>query len=208
MSESVEVARRFQPYTNRDEVIEEICDRLAAGESFSSIARDSHMPGWATLYAWRDSDTDTADKLRRAREAGEYQIAHDATLIVDGLLPVPGVPSDPTRDRARADIRLKLLARMSPKRWGESTQLRHADADGQKLDTQPLVGELLSLMGQGVAPVIDAQPAAARSAPPAPIAARQAVTYREVRPAPAPVTQPNARPAYRPRVARDVDDLV
>ena len=46
----------------------------------------------------------------------------------------------------RAEIRLKLLSKWSPKRYGDAVQLRHADADGEKLDTAPLISELLSLM--------------------------------------------------------------
>lgn len=191
---------------DRDQLLNEICERLAAGELLASIVRDAHMPAWSTVYAWRDSDPDTVERFRHAREAGEEAVALKAQRIVDGLEPTDGVPSDPTRDKARADIRLKILAKMNPKRWGESTQLRHADAEGQKLDTAPLVGELLSLMGTGVA-APDAAPSAA-------VQPRPQVTYREIVPSPgparqAPVAQHNARPAYRPRVAREgIDDLV
>lgn len=177
------------------EIIDEITHRLAQGELLASIVKDAHMPAWSTVYAWRDSNPDTVERFRYAREAGEESIVLKAQRIVDGLEPVEGVPSDPTRDKARADVRLKILAKMNPKRWGDSTQLRHADADGAKLDTAPLVGELLSLMG-GSAPVTTAQPVAG---------------YRDVTPA-TPIahtpTQP-AQPVYRPRAARqDVDDLV
>jgi hypothetical protein len=173
------------------ELIDEICERLAAGESLASIVRDPAMPGWSRIYAWRDADEETAERFRRAREAGEEQMARDAMLIVDGLKPVPGIPSDATRDKARADIRLKLLAKMNPRKWGESTQLRHADADGAKLDTAPMVSELLSLMAPG----------AANTSAPIPVKA-------ELIEAPARPRAP--KPAYRPRAraSDSVDDLV
>ena len=109
----------------------------------------------------------------------------------------PGGVSDPQRDKLRVETRLKLLAKFNPKRWGDSTQVRHADADGGKLDTAPLVSELLALM-PGATPA--AQPVT-RSAPPT----HRVVSESRIDP---PATQ-SARPAYRPRAARsDVDDLV
>ena len=56
---------------------------------------------------------------------------------------------DPTRDKLRVDTRLKLLATWNPGRWGDRVQLRHANADGEKIDTTPLVNELLGLLGPG-----------------------------------------------------------
>lgn len=152
------------------------------------------MPGWRTVYDWRDSDTEIAAALARAREIGEEAIARDVLEIADNK------SGDPQRDKLRVDTRMKLLAKFNPKRWGESTQLRHADADGAKLDTQPLVGELLSLMGTGGA-----------IAPPAPRApAAPRVGYRDVTPTAAPDAHNPARPVYRPREAKSdgVDDLV
>jgi hypothetical protein len=56
---------------------------------------------------------------------------------------------DPQDRRVRIDTRLKLIGKWNVKVYGESTQLRHADAEGGKLDTQPLVSELLTMLGPG-----------------------------------------------------------
>jgi hypothetical protein len=176
------------PYTNRAELVDEICKRLATGESLLSICRDPKMPGAFTVYDWAGADDETAQRIARAREIGEDAIAQDALSIIDGDKPIPNMIPDATRDKARADIRLKLLAKFNPKRWGESTQLRHADADGAKLDTAPMVSELLSLMAPG----------AANTSAPIPVKAEL-------------IEAPRApKPAYRPRAraADSVDDLV
>jgi hypothetical protein len=39
-----------------------------------------------------------------------------------------------SRSRLRVETRLKLLAKWDPKRYGEATLLKHADADGNSLD--------------------------------------------------------------------------
>ena len=92
---------------------------------------------------------------------------------------------DVQRDKLLIETDFKLLSKFNPKRWGDSTQLRHADADGAKLDTSPLVSELLSLMGNGSANTIGATLLADTPAPP--------------------------KPVYQPRrrtIAEDVGDLV
>ena len=188
----------YPAYSHQTTIINEICERLAVGESLASIVRDPRMPGWGTVYAWRDSNPETVERFRHAREVGEEALAARLRLVAKGE---QGFSSgDPQRDKLIIDTDFKLLAKMNPRKWGESTQLRHADADGAKLDTQPLVGELLSLMGTGGA-----------IAPPAPRApAAPRVGYRDVTPTAAPDAHNPARPVYRPREARSdgVDDLV
>ena len=51
------------------------------------------------------------------------------------------------RSRLRVEARKWWAAKVNPKKYGDSTQIKHADADGNKLDTAPLVNELLSVMG-------------------------------------------------------------
>lgn len=75
---------------------------------------------------------------------------------------------DVRRDRLIVDTDLKLLAKWDPKRYGESFQLRHADADGGPLDASPRFLEALALLKLAGAPVpvqitevpIPAEPAA------------------------------------------------
>lgn len=184
MSEAVAYAYdRSAPrkYTDPTELIDEICERLAVGESLASIVRDPSMPGWGTVYAWRDADTETAERFQRAREVGEETTASRLKLVASG--DARASSGDVQRDKLIIDTEFKLLAKMNPRKWGESTQLRHADADGAKLDNSGLVSELLTLMGPTPkAPAVRAELIDAPKAP---------------------------RPAYRPRArAENVDDLV
>ena len=193
-------AELLRVYEDREAVVAEICERLELGEGLANICRDAHMPGHVTVWNWEQSTPAIAEAIRYAREAGEYALAQQAQDIVDGLLPVPGVPPDPSRDKARADVRLRLLAKFNPKRWGDSTQLRHADADGGKLDTAPLVSELMGLMGHKPQITIEST---ARNVTPS------AFGKPLIEPGSAPpVERAKPRAAYRPRGAKDVGDLV
>ena len=191
----IERAHHWAPYSNRDELVDEICDRLREGEALNAICRDPRMPSVDTVMSWAQGDEQVGSALARARDIGHDSIALDALEIADDKR------GDPQRDKLRIDTRLKLLAKWNPKKYGEGLQLRHADADGGKLDTAPLVSELLGLM-MGHNGNTQAQ---------APVAARlvsEAPAHLE-RQAPRVEASAGARPAYRPRVARsDVDDLV
>lgn len=59
---------------------ETIVDRLAEGESLSSICRDKDMPCWRTVHNWMNDDEDFAAQVTRAREVG-YQLRADRAIL-------------------------------------------------------------------------------------------------------------------------------
>lgn len=134
------MASRYTP-----ELVELILERVSAGVLLAKVLRmpEIDVPA-STFKAWRKDVDGLEEALQAAREHGFDVVASDALDIVDGLAPVPGVPSEASRDKARADIRLKLLARYDPKRYGERVQV--ADADGEKIEASPLVLEVMALL--------------------------------------------------------------
>jgi len=128
-------------------IIAEVCGRLAKGEPLAQICRDPGMPWPDQVLKWAQEEPDSLGlAIARARTNGFDAIALDALKIIDGQLPIEGQTPDAARDKARAEVRLKLLAKWDPKRYGDAFQLRHADADGEKLDTAPLINEMVGLV--------------------------------------------------------------
>lgn len=116
-----------------------ILGRLAAGESLTGICRDPDMPGMTTVLRWLAGD----EAFRR-----EYQIAREAQAdaIFEELLSIADDVSQDwvestsktakegsykldhehvTRSRLRIDTRKWVLARMSPRKYGDAVSLRH-----------------------------------------------------------------------------------
>lgn len=115
---------------------------------------------------------------------------------------------DVKRDKLLVDTSLSLLAKWSPRLYGDNMQLRLADANGAKLDTAPLIGELLGMLA-GVAPS-DAQPAMLDVTPRHVESAAQPAI-----PSAPPAVRAFDNPSYRPRAKRalpvatpDINDLV
>ena len=126
------------------ELVDLILSRLASGILLSKILRmddvdiyPSTFNDWKTRYAF-------GERYDEARLNGYDAIASDSLDIIDGLKPVEGVPNETSRDTARANHRLKLLARYDPARYGERVQV--AGADGSKLEASPLVLEVMALL--------------------------------------------------------------
>lgn len=66
-----------------EEIAEEICQRLAGGESLRSICRDEHMPDKATVLRWVVKPGHPFTPLyMEAREAGGYADADDISELV------------------------------------------------------------------------------------------------------------------------------
>jgi len=122
-----------------------ILERLASGVLLAKVLRMPDIDVSSSAFnVWRLNRPGLDEAVEDARAAGFEVIASDSLDIVDGLLPVPGVPSEASRDKARADHRLKLLARYAPNLYGERVQ--HAAADGSKLEASPLVLEVMALL--------------------------------------------------------------
>ncbi len=134
------------PVADRPQIVAAISARLATGEPMAEICRSPDMPCVDTVWRWTQEHDEIARSIARARLIGEDAIAIEALRIADGAIPDPAGKHDPVRDKLRVDTRLKLLAKWNPGKWGDRVQLRHADAEGETLDTAPLVRELLGLM--------------------------------------------------------------
>lgn len=133
---------------DREVIAAHILGRVAEGVTLASICRDPTMPGIHSVTQWLASDEAFAASYARAKAMGLDAIAERARQTLRGKTTEEGGDStnDIIRDKAIADLDMKLLGKWDPKRYGDAVQLRHADADGEKLDTAPLVNEVMGIM--------------------------------------------------------------
>ena len=124
-----------RPSKYTPELAAEICERLSNGEPLRQICRDAHMPAWTAIYAWAAADKDLSERIAQAREQGADAIAEEALEILDSppeyVLTKQGEAVDSgyvTWQRNRAEMRLKLLAKWHPKKYGDR-QIISGDKD-------------------------------------------------------------------------------
>lgn len=120
-----------RPTKRNDAVIERIIEGLTAGTPLTVICKPDDMPGVSTVYDWMDRDPELSGRIARARDMGWDAIAVEALEIMDApperVVTTIGDEKAETRiDGAsvqwaarRADLRLKLLAKWDPKRYGD-----------------------------------------------------------------------------------------
>ena len=119
-----------RPSSYSDELAQLICDRLMDGESLRQICADEGMPNRRTVIRWMESDDAFATKCARARD-------EQADLMDDRILEVTNrtESGDLAPDAARGVLSglQWRAAKLKPKKYGDSQTLRHADADGNRI---------------------------------------------------------------------------
>ena len=124
-----------RPSKYTPELAAEICERLSNGEPLRQICRAEHMPAWTRIYDWMGRDEALSGAIARARDIGADAIAEEALEILDTppeyVLTKNGEAVDSgyvTWQRNRAELRLKLLAKWNPKKYGDR-QIISGDKD-------------------------------------------------------------------------------
>lgn len=122
--------KRGRPSAYSEELAQEICDRLAAGESLRSICSSPHMPAENRIREWAQNDcADNAGlgagfsaRYTRARAIGCERLAEELLLISDDpCLGPDGYVDNGAVQRARlmSDNRRWLLSKLLPRQYGD-----------------------------------------------------------------------------------------
>ena len=113
-------------------IVEEICDWIAHGKTLRSYCRLKGKPSWRTIYNWLDKDSEFSSRFTQVRMRGADAIAEEALELIDTPPVLTGSEDSPKLDNAhvnwmrnRADLRLKLLAKWFPQRYGDRVGLDH-----------------------------------------------------------------------------------
>lgn len=132
---------------NREAIITQIAAGLSEGQTLRAMCREEDMPGYVTIYNWIKENSDFAERIACAREAGYDCIADQIIEIIDETSDDYVTDKDGNerpnneivaRSRLRAEMRLKLLAKWSPKKYGEKTETAITGADGGAIKIESL----------------------------------------------------------------------
>lgn len=116
-------------YTNK--IADEICERLADGESLRAICESEEMPGRATVFRWLASNQTFQDQYARAREAQADALFDEILQIADDGRNDSYTDSEGNvrtdqdviaRSRLRVDSRKWMASKLRPKVYGDKIQ--------------------------------------------------------------------------------------
>jgi len=129
--------KRGRPLGKIDlDIVEEVLLWVAEGGTLRSYCRQDNKPAFTTIYKWMNKNTDESidfrERFARARESGADCIADSIMEIIDEEPRMIGEdqqridPAHIQEKRVRAELRLKLLAKWHPQKWGDKTNLEHS----------------------------------------------------------------------------------
>lgn len=131
------------------EIADVICERLANGESLRRICADGDMPHLATVMRWLNAREGFCVQYARARELqAEFFFDQMAEIADDGTNDWMAANAPDCegyrlngehvqRSKLRIDARKWMLARMSPRKYGDRQQLDHVSSDGSMQPASP-----------------------------------------------------------------------
>jgi hypothetical protein len=105
------------------ETANEICERLANGESLRKITgvnRDDFMPAETTVRRWLAGSEDWNEEFRRQyARARDAQADHYAEAVVDISDEAVADAVEVARNRLRMDARKWYASKLAPKKYGD-----------------------------------------------------------------------------------------
>jgi len=124
-----------------------ICERIANGESLRSICSDEKYPAARTVHRWMSENEEFCQQYARACEEREAGIFDEMLEISD--TPLIGekrkvtdkgeevsIGDNVERARLMLDARKWVLSRMNPKKYGDKVQTELSGA--VQIETRPL----------------------------------------------------------------------
>lgn len=126
---------RGRPSKYTDELAEEVCRRLAEGESLNAICHDEHMPDQSTVRRWAlDNIHDFSPKYVKARE---IQMDHLAERLLATSQMALGLPSEGVAAmRLIVDTQKWFISKVAPKKYGDRLVQEHVGKDGGPIQTE------------------------------------------------------------------------
>jgi len=117
-----------RPSKYSEELAQEICDRIANGESLKHITDGSDMPSRPTVHSWLLTMPEFLNKYEAAK-------AMQADVFADEMDDIAHNESiDTQRARLIIDTRKWTASKLKPKKYGDKVDLT---TDGEKL--QPIL---------------------------------------------------------------------
>lgn len=124
-----------RPSDYTDSLGDKICAQITVGISLATICKEEGMPDPATVYRWMR----VHESFRKNYEQAK---SDQADYFVEEMMIIPDTEVDVQRARLKVDTRKWAASKFKPKKYGDSTQLRHADANGELLTFSTLLGDI------------------------------------------------------------------
>jgi hypothetical protein len=108
---------------------QEICERIADGESLRGICKSEGMPHYCTALQWLKEEPGFASQYAHARE-------DQADAYADEIIAIADTEEDAAKARVRVDARKWVASKLKPKKYGDKLDLNHSGSIEQLSDEE------------------------------------------------------------------------
>jgi hypothetical protein len=128
------------------EIFDEICVRIASGESLRKICKDDKMPALVNVWRWLNDNEALSKQYTHAREEQAETLADEIQEICDAEMPMDAFgkidAGAVNQARLKIDSRKWIASKLKPKRFGDYTKIQAEVKDTSS--TSSWLGEVLS----------------------------------------------------------------
>lgn len=137
------------------EIADALVEWISSGKTLREFCRQEGMPNWRTVYLWRETQPEFDARIVRARDLGHDAIAEEALQIAD--TPMEGIRTESSEDgiktvtedmlghrKLQIETRLKLLAKWSPKKYGDRLHTELTGPNGGPIEMAQKAAAALS----------------------------------------------------------------
>jgi len=111
------------------DLADEICIRIAEGESLRKICDDAHMPTRVSVWRWLRDNPEFSSQYAHARE-------DQAEHYADEIIEIADTDEDSNRARVRIDARKWKASKMDRRRFGDAMTTTLQGKDGGPIETK------------------------------------------------------------------------
>lgn len=123
-----------RPSGYSESIADDICERLANGESLRRICLTPNYPKQAVVFRWLAANEAFREQYRAAREAQADTLADEIIDIADGKrADYEGTERDVNRDKLSVHARQWVAAKLKPKKYGDKIDVT---TGGDKLNSE------------------------------------------------------------------------
>jgi hypothetical protein len=125
------MAKPGRPSGYDQQIADEICYRLADGQSLREIVKTWYMPSTSMIYRWLDNNLSFRDQYAKARVKQAHCLAERAADMASGSFEI----TDPSFAKLQLDAIKWTAGKLAPKVYGEKVDLNVGGQEGNPVAT-------------------------------------------------------------------------